>query len=86
MVVAVGSAAGIAGFIWTLIEGFEMTPAGQYFRAALSLIAGGVVATLIFTLYHGRPGHQRFKPIEALWMFLIIMLSLAGAFLSLNPV
>lgn len=86
MVVAVGSAAGISGFVWTLIEGFEMTPAGQYFRAALSLIAGGVVATLIFTIYHGRPGHQRFKLIEALWMLLIILLSLAGAFLSLNPV
>jgi len=82
MVVAIGSAAGIAGFMWTLIEGFELTPAGQYFKVALSLITGGVIATLIFAIYHGRPGRQRFQPAELLWMTSVVLLSFGGVYLS----
>jgi hypothetical protein len=82
MVVAIGAAAGIAGFIWTLIEGFELTPPGQYFRAALSLIAGGVILTLVIAVYHGRAGRQRFRFSEMLWMGLVVLLSLAGAYFA----
>ena len=84
MVVAIGTAAGIAGFIWTLIEGFELIPAGQYFRASLSLIAGGLLATFLFAVYHGRPGRQRFKVSELLWMVLIAVISLGGAYMGLS--
>ncbi len=83
-VVAIATAAGIAGFIWTLIEGFELTPAGQYFKASLSLIAGGVLATFVFACYHGRPGRQRFKVSELLWMVLIAVISLGCAYLGLS--
>jgi hypothetical protein len=82
MVVAIGTAAGIAGFIWTLIEGFELTPPGQYFRAALCLIAGGVLLTLVSVIYHGRVGRQRFRLSEMLWMGLVVLLSLAGVYIA----
>ena len=84
MMLALGTGAGMAGFSWTLIEGLGLSSAGQYFKAILCLIAGGILATLLFSIYHGRPGRQRVKPTEIVWMTLVTVFSLGGAFYALG--
>jgi hypothetical protein len=81
MFLALGTAAGFSGFAWTLIEGLQLSPAPLYFKSAMSLIMGGVLVALVFAIYHGRPGKQRFRVSEILWIALIVALSIGGVLL-----
>ncbi len=84
MFLSLGTAAGFSGFAWTLIEGLQLSPAPLYFKSAMSLIMGGVLVALVFAMYHGRPGKQRFRLSEILWIVLVVALSIGGVLLLWN--
>lgn len=84
MFLSLGTAAGFSGFAWTLIEGLQLSPASLYFKSAITLILGGVLVALVFAMYHGRPGKQRFRVTEMLWIILIVALSTGGVLLLWN--
>jgi hypothetical protein len=84
MFLSLGTAAGFSGFAWTIIEGLQLSPAPLYFKSAMSLIIGGVLVALVFSIYHGRPGKQQLQVSEILWIALIVALSIGGVLLLWN--
>ena len=78
MVAAISVAAAMTAFVWTIIEGAGLEPAALYFKSFLFLVLGGVLITLVFAIYHGRPGRQRFVAAEAAWMAVIFAATVVG--------
>jgi hypothetical protein len=71
MMVAISVGAAMTGFVWSIIEGTGLTPASLYFKSFLLLLAGGLLLTLVFAIYHGKPDRQKAKRSEIIYMAVI---------------